>query len=100
MSFWFKRKILTLELKVSAEDVNKLYKHFIKLDSDGNGVVSKEEFLSSDSVAGNPLAMRLVEMIDADESGDINFSEFVAGLSVFSSKTSALNKLKCELFII
>ena len=76
--------------------MNKLYKQFIKIDQDGNGLISKEEFLNSPSVLGNPLAMRLVEMIDADDSGDINFPEFVAGLSVFSSRCPAIRKLRCK----
>ena len=82
---------------VSVNDVNKLYKHFIKLDGDNNGVISKKEFLERDCVAGNPLAMRLLEIMDEDESGDINFSEFMSKLTVFSSKSSALTKLKCKL---
>lgn len=65
------------------------------MDSDGNGVISREEFLNHPSIMGNPLALRLMEVLDVDNSGDINFTEFVTGLAMFSSKSSTQTKLKC-----
>lgn len=48
------------------------------------------------SVAENPLATRLIEIMDVDQGGSIDFNEFVAGMSIFSSKTSRLKKLRCK----
>lgn len=47
------------------------------------------------SVAENPLASRLLEVMDVDQGGTIDFNEFVATMSIFSSKTSREKKLKC-----
>ena len=79
---------------MSPDDVDKLYHHFLRIDSDGNGVIDRNELLSLPSVAGNPLAARLLELFDTDKSGDINFGEFVAGLSIFSSRSDVEKKLK------
>lgn len=43
---------------VAAKDVKKLYKRFKKLDKDGNGLVSREEFLMVPELALNPLVKR------------------------------------------
>lgn len=85
-----------LTIVVSPIEVDKLYHYFLKIDSNGNGVIDKDELLSLPSVQGNPLARRLLELFDTDQSGDINFSEFVAGLATFSSKSSVMTKLKCK----
>ena len=81
---------------MSTDDVDKLYHHFLQIDEDGNGVISREEFMKHPSVVGNPLANRLLELMDTDRSGDINFSEFVASLSIFSSRSSSVTKMKCK----
>lgn len=75
--------------------VDKLYHHFIRIDKDGNGHIDKQELLSIPSVADNPLSGRLLEVMDVDRGGTIDFNEFVAGMSIFSKKTSREKKLKC-----
>lgn len=79
---------------MSPDDVDKLYHHFLRIDEDGNGVIDKSELMRLPSVAGNPLANRLLELFDTDKSGDINFGEFVAGLSIFSARSDTRKKLK------
>ncbi len=81
---------------MSQDDVNKLYHHFLRIDSDGNGTISREELMNVPQVATNPLASRLIELFDTDDSGDISFAEFVAGLSIFSAKASMREKLQCK----
>ena len=66
----------------------------MKLDKDSSGTLSKEEFLSIPGVAANPLASRLIETFDKDGSGDVDFQEFITGLSIFSSKGLKDDKLK------
>lgn len=80
---------------MESKDVDKLYHHFLRIDSDGNGVIDREELMRQPAVTGNPLAGRLLELLDTDKSGDINFAEFVAGLSIFSAKNEPEKKLKC-----
>ncbi len=52
------------------------------------------------SVADNPLAGRLLEVMDLDRGGTIDFNEFVAGMSIFSKNTSSEKKLKCTILCI
>lgn len=66
----------------------------MKLDKDSSGTVSKDEFLSIPGVVSNPLATRLIETFDKDGSGDVDFQEFITGLSIFSTKGLEDDKLK------
>ncbi|KAI9103294.1 hypothetical protein DFS34DRAFT_608147 [Phlyctochytrium arcticum] len=78
----------------SAEEIQRLYKRFVKLDKDGSGSLTKEEFLALPQVANNPLAHRLLAVFDNDGSGDVDFKEFISGLSAFSAKGNRTEKLK------
>ena len=43
----------------------------------------------------NPLATRMIAIFDEDGSGAVDFQEFIAGLSAFSSKGNKEEKLRC-----
>jgi len=88
-------KVCSFSFIVGLEGVDKLYHHFIRIDKDGNGHIDKDEFLQVPSVAENPLAQRLLEVMDVDQGGTIDFKEFVSCMSIFSKKTSKQKKLKC-----
>ncbi|CAH2448242.1 Calcineurin subunit B [Komagataella phaffii CBS 7435] len=75
------------------EEVDRLRKRFMKLDTDGSGTIDKKEFLSIPGVNTNPLAERLLDLFDEDGGGDIDFQEFIIGLSTFSSRSSITDKL-------
>lgn len=66
----------------------------MKLDKDNSGTIDREEFLSIPAIATNPLASRLIEIFDQDGNGDVDFQEFISGLSAFSSKGQREEKLK------
>lgn len=66
----------------------------MKLDKDNSGAIDKEEFLSIPAIANNPLALRLIDIFDADGGGDVDFQEFLTGLSAFSSKGQKEEKLR------
>ncbi|ODQ64098.1 calcineurin regulatory subunit B [Nadsonia fulvescens var. elongata DSM 6958] len=76
------------------DEVDRLRKRFMKLDKDNSGSLEKNEFLSLPGIANNPLASRLIAVFDEDGSGDIDFQEFITGLSAFSSKGNNEEKLK------
>ena len=76
------------------DEIDRLRKRFMKLDSDGSGTIDKQEFLAIPGILSNPLASRLMDVFDEDGSGTIDFQEFITGLSTFSGKTSKVDKLK------
>jgi Ca2+-binding EF-hand superfamily protein len=61
---------------------------------DGSGTIEREEFLQLPQVSSNPLATRMIAIFDEDGGGDVDFQEFVNGLSAFSSKGNKEDKLK------
>jgi len=76
------------------DEVDRLRKRFMKLDKDNNGTIEREEFLSLPQVSSNPLATRMIAIFDEDGGGDVDFQEFVHGLSAFSSKGNKEEKLR------
>ena len=45
-------------------------------------------------ISSNPLATRMIAIFDEDGGGDVDFQEFVSGLSAFSSKGNKEEKLR------
>ncbi|KAJ1755620.1 Calcineurin subunit B [Coemansia sp. RSA 2523] len=78
----------------TAEEIQRLYKRFSKLDKDNSGTIDKDEFLSIPQLANNPLSARLIDIFDTDGGGDVDFKEFITGLSTFSSKGDKEEKLR------
>lgn len=79
---------------VSKAEITRLKRRFMKLDKDGSGSIDKDEFLQIPAIANNPLALRMIAIFDDDGGGTVDFQEFVAGLSAFSSQGSREEKLK------
>ncbi|KAK3325308.1 calcineurin subunit B [Apodospora peruviana] len=75
-------------------EVDRLRKRFMKLDKDNSGTIEREEFLSLPQISSNPLATRMIAIFDEDGGGDVDFQEFVQGLSAFSSKGNKEQKLR------
>jgi serine/threonine-protein phosphatase 2B regulatory subunit len=67
----------------------------MKLDKDNSGTIDRDEFLSLPAIATNPLGSRLIAVFDEDGGGDVDFKEFISGLSAFSSKGNKEEKLRC-----
>lgn len=76
------------------DEIERLRKRFMKLDQDSNGSIDRDEFMQIPGVASNPLAGRIMEVFDTDNSGDVDFQEFITGLSIFSGRGSKDDKLK------
>merc|ERR1711872_435560 len=69
----------------TAEEVSRLEKRFKKLDKDQSETLSVEEFLAMPELK-NPIVQRVVQVFDADQSGELDFKEFVKGLAMFTMK--------------
>ncbi|KAF4990001.1 hypothetical protein FGRMN_8775 [Fusarium graminum] len=76
------------------EEIDRLRKRFMKLDKDNSGTIERDEFLSLPQISSNPLATRMIAIFDEDGGGDVDFQEFVTGLSAFSSKGNKEQKLQ------
>lgn len=57
----------------SREEISRLEKRFHKLDLDRSGSISLKEFLTVPELQNNPLLQRVVDVFDADLSGEVDF---------------------------
>ena len=60
---------------VSAAEIHRLRKRFMKLDRDGNGSIDREEFLQIPQIANNPLASRMIAIFDEECVGAASATE-------------------------
>ncbi len=51
---------------VSAAEIKRLKKRFLKLDQSGTGSIDRDEFLQIPAIANNPLATRLIAIFDEE----------------------------------
>lgn len=75
-------------------ELRRLARRFKKLDLDGSGTLSVEEFMSLPELQQNPLVQRVIDIFDLDENGEVDFSEFIHGISQFSVKGDKNVKLR------
>ncbi|XP_058774104.1 uncharacterized protein LOC131648359 [Vicia villosa] len=73
----------------SQQEIVCLYQRFCQLDRNAKGFISSDEFLSIPEFVMNPISQRLLKMVDG-----LNFKDFVAFLSAFSTKASAHQKIE------
>jgi serine/threonine-protein phosphatase 2B regulatory subunit len=73
--------------KFSEEDIKILYRKFRTIDADKSGTLTTDEFLKIPELAANPLLERVIKIFDADGNNEIEFTEFITGLSTFYSGT-------------
>lgn len=85
-----------LLVTVSSKEIQRLYRRFKKLDTDGNGSLSREEFSNLEKLKNNPLAMRIFEVFDSDQGGEVDFEEFIEGLASFSVQGRREEKMHCK----
>lgn len=79
---------------VDADEIRRLGKRFRKLDLDNSGALSVDEFMSIAELQQNPLVQRVIDIFDADGNGEVDFKEFIQGVSQFSVKGDKLSKLR------
>lgn len=77
-----------------ADEIRRLGKRFKKLDLDNSGALSIDEFMSLPELQQNPLVQRVIDIFDTDGNGEVDFKEFIQGVSQFSVKGDKESKLK------
>eukprot|EP00051_Salpingoeca_urceolata_P026541 m.477678 g.477678 ORF g.477678 m.477678 type:complete len:176 (-) comp20919_c0_seq1:67-594(-) len=78
----------------SEDEIRRLAKRFRKLDSDASGKLSVEEFMQLPELQQNPLVERVIAIFDEDGDGEIDFEEFIKGISLFSVRGDKTKKLE------
>lgn len=76
------------------DELRRLHKRFKKIDRDSSGALSIAEFMKLPGIKENPLAHRVINIFDTDKDGEVDFNEFIGGMSIFSTKSDVTQKLK------
>ncbi|GFO30179.1 calcineurin b subunit [Plakobranchus ocellatus] len=76
------------------DEIKRLGKRFRKLDLDNSGALSIDEFMSLPELHQNPLVQRVIDIFDTDGNGEVDFKEFIEGISQFSVKGDKESKLR------
>ena len=58
---------------VEPDELKRLGKRFRKLDLDGSGSLSVDEFMNIPDLQQNPLVKRVIDIFDADANGEVDF---------------------------
>ncbi|OAF69791.1 Calcineurin regulatory subunit [Intoshia linei] len=85
---------LEMNFHLEADEIKRLGKRFRKLDIDNSGTISREEFMSLPNLTQNPILNRVISIFDTDGDGEIDFKEFVQGVSKFGINGGEKEKLK------
>uniref|UniRef100_K1QUT9 Calcineurin subunit B type 1 n=2 Tax=Magallana gigas TaxID=29159 RepID=K1QUT9_MAGGI len=79
---------------IDADEIKRLGKRFKKLDLDNSGSLSVDEFMTLPELQQNPLVQRVIDIFDTDGNGEVDFKEFIEGVSQFSVRGDKLSKLR------
>ncbi len=71
-----------------------LYKNFISMDANKNGLIEPDEFYDVPELKDNPNVQRIIYAFDKNGDGKISFYEFVWGLSELTSDAKLEEKQK------
>lgn len=61
------------------QKIKRLSKSFRKLDIDRSQTLTAEELMAVPGLQANPLVQRVIEIFDKDQSGGVDFVEFLEG---------------------
>ena len=64
---------------VEADEIRRLSHSFNKLDLNKNGSLSVDEFLSIPELQQNPLVRRVIDILDTDRNGEVDFQGKIQG---------------------
>lgn len=76
------------------EEITRLLTRFQKMDLDKSRTISSTELQSVPAIQENPLVQRVIDIFDEDQNGEVDFKEFIQGVSQFSVKGDKSSKLR------
>jgi Ca2+-binding EF-hand superfamily protein len=62
---------------VETDEIKRLSRSFKRLDLNQNGSLSAEEFLAIPELQQNPLVRRVIDILDTDRNGEVDFQGIV-----------------------
>ena len=75
-------------------ELKRLGKRFKKLDVDNSGSLTMDEIMNLPELKRNPFVGRVMDILDKDQNDEVDFKEFIEGISQFSVKGGKTAKLK------
>ena len=84
--------------RFSEDDLKRLHRRFRRIDTDGSGSLTIDEFAAIPDLAANPLLHRILDIFDENKDSQIEFKEFIKVLSIFSQAGDVEGKLRCGFF--
>jgi Ca2+-binding EF-hand superfamily protein len=90
----FKKLDLVCFLRCHSILVNFVYAMMSFTSQDNSGSLSVEEFMTLPELQQNPLVQRVIDIFDDDGNGEVDFKEFIQGVSQFSVKGDKTSKLR------
>ena len=82
------------DTKLTVPEIKRLHKRFCKIDVDNSHTLSAEEVQAIPGLEANPLVSRVIDIFDSDNNGEIDFKEFLEGMSLFIVREGIESKLK------
>ena len=78
---------------ISHEELKTLKEDFLTIDTNGDGKISKNELLhqylkTMDQEEANQIVEKIMKEVDIDQSGDIDYTEFLTGCMNFNNYNS------------
>mgnify|MGYP002378751404 CR=1 FL=1 len=71
--------------QIDSTEIQRMLQKFGKLDEDRSGALSAKEFMQIPELISNPLVERVIDVFDTDGNGEVDFTEFIRGLTKFIS---------------
>ena len=82
------------QINFDKKELKILYKNFISMDANKNGLIEPDEFFDVPELKDNPIVQRIINVFDKNGDGKISFYEFVWGLSALTSDAKLEEKQK------
>jgi len=83
-----------LEVDFEPEEIRRLFSRFKKIDLNDSKSVTSSELMDIPALQANPLVQRVIDIFDEDQNGEVDFKEFIQGVSQFSVKGDKSSKLR------
>ena len=82
------------QINFDKKELKILYRNFISMDANKNGLIEPDEFFDVPELKDNPIVQRIIHVFDKNGDGKISFYEFVWGLSALTSDAKLEEKQK------